>query len=181
MFDTILWHFKIIVGNCTNLSFRGTSVTKENMLRDYACAFQRVFTPLRSYNSINTLSSWIVLLCFSSSVFAIYQNHNRCFGKTLDLCTVFAEISAHQKQWFFKGGSTQNRWPLMGDFWKGGVHKTDGFCWMIFERGEYTKPMTFDGWFFKGGVHKTDGFWWVIFQRGEYTKPMAFGMFFCCF
>ena len=47
--------------------------------------------------------------------------------------TVFAkinahpEISAHQKQWFVKGGSTQNRWLLMGDFSKGGVHKTDGF------------------------------------------------------
>ena len=46
------------------------------------------------------------------------------------------EISAHQKQWFFKGGSTQNRWLLMGDFSKG---------------GEYTKPMALGGWFFKGG------------------------------
>ena len=71
--------------------------------------------------------------------------------------TIFAEISAHQKQWFFKGGSTQNRWAF------------DGWC---FQRGEYTKPMGF-WWvmFSKGGVHKTDGFWWVIFQRGEYTKP----------
>ena len=34
---------------------------------------------------------------------------------------------------------------------------------VIFQRGEYMKPM---------------GFWWVIFQRGEYTKPMGFGMFF---
>ena len=33
--------------------------------------------------------------------------------------------------WFFKGGSTQNRWVLMGDFSKGGVHKTDGF-WNVF-------------------------------------------------
>ena len=31
----------------------------------------------------------------------------------------------------FKGGSTQNRWLLMGDFSKGGVHKTDGF-WNVF-------------------------------------------------
>ena len=84
--------------------------------------------------------------------------------------TVFAEInarpeiSAHQKQWFFKGGTTQNQWLLMGDFSKGGVHKTNGFWWVIFQRGEYTKPMAFDGWFFKGGgggVHKTNGFWWV--------------------
>ena len=49
------------------------------------------------------------------------------------LITTFAEInahpdiSAHQKQWFFKGGSTQNQWVLVGDFLKGGVHKTDGF------------------------------------------------------
>ena len=33
----------------------------------------------------------------------------------------------------------------MGDFSKGGVHKTDGFRWMIFQRGEYIKPMAFDG------------------------------------
>ena len=33
---------------------------------------------------------------------------------------------------------------------------------VIFQRGEYTKPMGFDGWFFKGG---------------EYTKPMAFDGF----
>ena len=88
------------------------------------------------------------------------------------------EISAHQRQSFFKGGSTQNRWALMGDFSKGGVHKTDGLWWVIFQRGEYTKPMGFDGWFFKGGstqnrwalmgdfskggVHKTDGLWWVL-------------------
>ena len=91
--------------------------------------------------------------------------------------------------WFFKGGSTQNRWVVMGDFSKGGVHKTDGLWWVIFQRGEYTKPMGCDGWFFKGGstqnrwvvmgdfskggVHKTDGLWWVIFQRGEYIKPMG--------
>ena len=27
----------------------------------------------------------------------------------------------------FSKGSTQNRWALMGDYSKGGVHKTDGF------------------------------------------------------
>ena len=40
---------------------------------------------------------------------------------------------------------------------------------VIFQRGEYTKPM---------------GFWWVSFQRGEYPKPMAFDgfwNFFYCF
>ena len=46
--------------------------------------------------------------------------------------------------WFFTGGSTQNRWALMGDFSKGGVHKTDGLWWVIFA---------------KGGVHKNR---WVL-------------------
>ena len=41
------------------------------------------------------------------------------------------EIGAHQIQWFFKGGTTQNRWLLVGDFPKGGVHKTDGFWWIL--------------------------------------------------
>ena len=59
--------------------------------------------------------------------------------------TVLAKINAHQKQWFFKGGSTQNRWVLMDDFSQGRVHKTDGVWWVIFHRGEYTKPMGFDG------------------------------------
>ena len=46
---------------------------------------------------------------------------------------------------FFKGGSTQNQWGVMGDFSKGGVHKTDGLWFVIFQRGEYTKPMGSDG------------------------------------
>ena len=34
----------------------------------------------------------------------------------------------------------------MGDFLKGGVHKTDGFWWVIFkEGGGYIKPMAFNG------------------------------------
>ena len=45
--------------------------------------------------------------------------------------TIFAEISAHQKQSFFQGGSTQNQWALMGDFSKGGVHKTDRSWWVL--------------------------------------------------
>ena len=96
------------------------------------------------------------------------------------LYTVFSEINAHleisalQKQWFFKGGSTQNRWLLMGDFPKEGVNKTDGVWWMIFQRGEYMKPMGFDGWFSKGG--STQNRWLLMgdFPREEYTKPMAF-------
>ena len=75
--------------------------------------------------------------------------------------TVFAEINAHpeirahQKQWFFKGG----------------VHKTDGFWWVILQRG---------------GVHKTDGLWWVILQRGGGSTQnrwllMAFEMFLIAF
>ena len=84
------------------------------------------------------------------------------------------EISAHQKQWFFKGGSTQNRWVWMDDFSKGGSTQNRWLLMGDFSKGgEYTKPMGFDEWFIKGGgVHKTNGFWWVIFQKGEYTKPI---------
>ena len=64
---------------------------------------------------------------------------------------VFAEISAHQKSDFSKGGVHRTDGVVMGDFSKGGVHKTDGFWWVIFQRGEYMKPMGCDGWFFKGG------------------------------
>ena len=109
----------------------------------------------------------------------VFSTMIHMLGQNSKELTVFAEINAHQKS----------------EFSKGGVHKTDGFRWVIFQRGEYTKPMAFDGWFFKGGstqnrwllmgdfskggVHKTDGFWWVIFQRGEYIKPMGFdGWFF---
>ena len=76
------------------------------------------------------------------------------------LYTVFAEInahpeiSAHQKQWFFTGGSTQNRRVLVGDFSKGGSTQN---------------RRVLLGNFSKGGVHKTDGFWWVL----EFV--------FCCF
>ena len=43
------------------------------------------------------------------------------------------EIDAHQKQWVFKGGSTQNRWLLVGDFSKGGGGSTQNrWVWMGF-------------------------------------------------
>ena len=46
------------------------------------------------------------------------------------------------KTMIFKGGSTQNRWLLMDEFSRGGVHKTDGFWRVMFQGGgEYTKPM----------------------------------------
>ena len=32
----------------------------------------------------------------------------------------------------------------MGDFSKRRVHKTEGFWWVIFQRGEYIKAMAFD-------------------------------------
>ena len=82
--------------------------------------------------------------------------------------TVFAEInahpeiSAHQKQWLFKGGSTQNQWLLMSDFSKGGVHKTDESWWVIFKGGSTQNRWVLMGEFSKGGVHKTNGFWWVL-------------------
>ena len=81
--------------------------------------------------------------------------------------------------WFFKGGSTQNRWILVGDFSKGGVHKTNEFWWVIFQRGEYTKPMNFGGWFFKAGSTQNrwlfDGFWNVFYG---FQKLSARGVYF---
>ena len=41
--------------------------------------------------------------------------------------------------------------PKQMIFQRGGVHKTDGFWWVSFQRGEYTKPMGFDGWLSKEG------------------------------
>ena len=76
--------------------------------------------------------------------------------------------------WFFKGGSTQNRWALMGDFSKGGVHKTDGLWWVIFQRGEYTKPMGFDEWFFKGGSTQNR---WVLEFFYCFEKLSARGVY----
>ena len=65
--------------------------------------------------------------------------------------------------WFFQGGSTQNRWVLMGDFSKGGVHKTERVLM---------------GDFSKGGVHRTKKFlrvldslsycFWKLSARGVY-------------
>ena len=93
-----------------------------------------------------------------------------CFlGMTSDtkcstILSEFAEINTHPPQrpsktvifqrgeytkpmgfdgWFFKGGSTWNRWAFEGDFSKGGVHETE---WLLV------------GKFPKGGVHETDGF-----------------------
>ena len=52
---------------------------------------------------------------------------------------------------FFKGGSTQNQWDLMGDFSKGGSTQN---------------RWTFDGWFFKRGEYtKPMDFWWVIGRK----------------
>ena len=67
--------------------------------------------------------------------------HNCIMITILAEINAHPEIIAHQKQWFFKGGSTWNRWALMGDFSKGGVHETDGVPGWFFQRGEYTKPM----------------------------------------
>ena len=50
----------------------------------------------------------------------------------------------------------------MGEFSKRGVHETDEFWWVIFQRGEYTKPMSLGGWFFKGGSTQDR---WVVLPR----------------
>ena len=46
----------------------------------------------------------------------------------------------------------------MADFSKGGVHETDGLWWVIFQRGEYMKPMGSYKWFFKGGTTQNQTF-----------------------
>ena len=45
---------------------------------------------------------------------------------------------------------------------------------VIFQRGEYTKPMGFDGDFSKGGVHKTDGVLLGDFPKGGVHKTDEF-------
>ena len=162
-----------------------TELNVEEVLRDRANKVRIIF--------LHEHLPWFFYFLFINFMF--YFNRYTVFTKI----NAHPEISAHQEQWFFKGGSTQNRWVLMGDFSKGGVHKTDGFWWVIFQRGEYTKPMGCDGWLFKGGVHKTDGLWMGDFSKGgvhktdglwmgdfskgggEYTKPMGFGILFYCF
>ena len=71
---------------------------------------------------------------------------------------------------FQGGGSAENRWALMGDFSKGGVHKTDGFWWVIFQRGEYTKPMGSDGWFSKGGSTQKQWLLELLFRAKQGFK-----------
>ena len=74
-----------------------------------------------------------------------------------------------------KGGSTQNRWLLMGDFSKGGVHKTDGSWWVIFQRGEYTKPMGLDGfWNFFYCFWKLNA-WGVYFGKNGMYRALYVG------
>ena len=61
---------------------------------------------------------------------------------------VHPEISAHQKQWFSKGGVHKTDEVMMGDFSKGGSTQNR---WGV------------DGWFFKGGsTWNRSGFWWVL-------------------
>ena len=57
----------------------------------------------------------------------------------------------------------------MGDFSKGGVHKTDGVWWVTFQRGEYTKPMGFDGWLFKGGSTQNR---WLVMDFGNFLLSL---------
>ena len=52
----------------------------------------------------------------------------------------------------------------MDDISKGGVHKTDGFWWVIFPRGEYTKPMGCVGF-------------WKVFYRFENLSARLLRLF----
>ena len=111
------------------------------------------FTTLGDCNNF-TIASGYAHRCGKSPGLWIWMS---CSGKSTTFIEINAhpEINAHQKNsdfskgeytkpmgfdgWFFKGGSTQNRWALMDDFSKGGVHKTDGLWWVIFQRGEVHK------------------------------------------
>ena len=60
----------------------------------------------------------------------------------------------------------------MGDFSKGGVHKTDGLWWVIFKGGGSTQNRWgLMGDFSKGGVHKTDGFGIVFLLLLKIKRP----------
>ena len=115
-------------------------------------AFHALFL-VRTCQDIPSTVYWYILRDLKWGIaYYCYYSHRLGWSGWL---TVFAEINAHPQITALKT--------------------------VIFQRGEYTKPMAFDGDFSKGGVHKTDGFWWVSFQRGEYTKPMGFGMGLECF
>ena len=59
----------------------------------------------------------------------------------------------------------------MGEFSKGGVHKTDGFCWVIFKGGSTQNRWVVMGDFLKGGVHETDGFWKFVLLFQKIKRP----------
>ena len=67
----------------------------------------------------------------------------------------------------------------MGDFSEGGVHETDGFWWVIFQRGagEYTKPMGFDGFrnVFMASKIKRPGRLFRQILNGKTTRRMLGG------
>ena len=87
------------------------------------------------------LLSQLILQRIWKKLTAVTLNETNYFKlATLNACIFRGKVKK-----FFKGESTQNRWVLMDDFSKGGVHETDGFWWVIFQRGEYTKSMAFDG------------------------------------
>ena len=67
----------------------------------------------------------------------------------------------------------------MGDFSKGGVHETDSFWGMIFQRGEYTKPMAFDGFWNLFHCSEKLGAQGVYF--GRYGKCLLFFIFYSLF
>ena len=56
------------------------------------------------------------------------------------------------------------------DFSKGGVHKTNGFWWVIFKGGSTQNRWLLMGDFSKGGAHKTDGLLMGDFSKGGVHK-----------
>ena len=89
-----------------------------------------------------------------------------------------------KKQWFFKGGSTQNQWVSMDDFSKGGgVHKTDGFEWMmefvllllkikrpgcLFKQKRYLRLMVMNNAIFANFPMRVTWPWYLIYSKGRY-------------
>ena len=109
-------------------------------LRDVALFFVHTFDDDRWIEMENVFWFCAVIVCSNvllnetiyrlwTSAAALIRVQNFCYLVSLqktwllvkitlriteNVNVVFAEISVHQKQWFFKGGSTQNWWVPMG-------------------------------------------------------------------
>ena len=102
-------------------------------------------------------------------------------GRNLSSSFVFLSLKKNEYRVCRNKRSPWNKCPPKRViFQRGEYMKPMGFDGWFFQRGEYIKPMGFDGWFFQRGEYmKPMGFDGWFFQRGEYIKPMGFdGWFF---